>query len=210
MHRRIARLAFVALGFGLGTGLVASVAHAEGYPVSGAYGPLLANREKGGDFFVSQAGRLVPVRQEGERLVFTLAPGPFEIGARTPELRLCLAEKPRAEVFMLGDMAMSCLAPGLTVARDVDGSALAVGASDAAAEWSNSYFDADSPSDPPPAGHASLFPVDELEFADAARKLAGYRGTLYGYLRVPDEDKAWRATVVPIALEFRGQPVGPR
>lgn len=173
-------------------------------PSSNGYGPLSFNRA-GGDFYFSQDGRYAPTELAKDGVIeIHLKRAPFQVGYNGEQLNLALAQIaiPEISTDPKGYKA-SRLSGAMTGARAPDSDVLFVYSGSTWNAGNTEFSDGASRKAAPMPGYQHAYQVNQLDFiANKQLTLAGFRGTIHGFIVVYKQRERINRDIMPVRLIF--------
>lgn len=173
-------------------------------PGGNGYGPLTFNRA-GGDFYFSQDGRYARTELAKDGVIeIHLKGAPFQVGYNGEQLNLALAQIsiPEISTDPKGYKASS-LSGAMTGARAPDSDVLFVYSGSTWNAGNTEFSDGASRKAAPMPGYQHAYQVNNLDFtANKQLTLAGFRGTVYGFIVVYKQRERLNRDIMPVRLIF--------
>jgi hypothetical protein len=173
-------------------------------PEAVPYGPLSFNK-RGADFYFAQDGEFVPTApgQDGA-IEVRLKRAPFQVGYNGHQLNITLAQAPIQEISTdPKGFKASRLSGPMTGAREPDSDVLLVYPGTDWSDGNTEFSDATSRKAKPERGFRHAYQVNTLLFtADDTLSIAGFTGTLHGYIVVYRQHERRNQDIMPVRLIF--------
>jgi outer membrane protein len=168
------------------------------------YGPLIFNRDGGGDFYIVQSGKFVRANLNEGAIEFHLKRKNFQIGYNGEQLNICLAQKPFPEIRSdPHGFKASCLSGPMTGAANKDNDGLFVYGGTSWSDGNTELSDKTSRKAKPLAGYQLAYQVNRLEFLENPdTNISNFKGTLHGYIVVYKQSVRNNKDIMPIRLIF--------